>query len=299
MHGHGIAGAIWVVSRRATFWLASLAWLSVSAMPEARADLLPAAATVNVTFGGLGTGSSGGAPAIAAYDNVGSGCAASVGSGFSSPCGEPINPAGPAVVAYSSTLQSGGLIDFSAFAQLGYEVQIDGPAMSNIPVIMGGNLVAAVATVLNPTGGSANSIAQLNIFDASQRTILETADACSGIMGGCASVFPTTCITDCSSVSVDTIALVNSGDLIMVTLNASASLAGAHSAAATVDPFFKIDPTFPLADEFSIVLSPGIGNPIPSSVPEPSSLTLFAAAVAELGVIRRRRHQPGAYNGSH
>ena len=134
---------------------------------------------------------------------------------------------------------------------------------------------------MNPTGGSANSIAQLNIFDASQRTILETADACSGIMGGCASVFPTTCITDCSSVSVDTIALVNSGDLIMVTLNASASLAGAHSAAATVDPFFKIDPTFPLADEFSIVLSPGIGNPIPSErVPEPSSLTLFAAAVA-------------------
>jgi hypothetical protein len=66
---------------------------------------------------------------------------------------------------------------------------------------------------------------------------------------------------------------------------------GAGIATATVDPYVAIDPTFPLADEFSLVFSPYIGNEVitePSNIDEPSGLILMSGAMVAFAVVRRR-----------
>jgi len=60
---------------------------------------------------------------------------------------------------------------------------------------------------------------------------------------------------------------------------------------ATIDPYIMIDPSFPLASEFSLAFSPYIGNDLigAASVPEPGTLTLFGGALLALFSVRRRR----------
>ena len=57
----------------------------------------------------------------------------------------------------------------------------------------------------------------------------------------------------------------------------SAGGIGAEAAFASVDPVIFIDPAFPDASRYSILVSPGVGNESPSNpVPEPSGLALVA-----------------------
>jgi hypothetical protein len=63
---------------------------------------------------------------------------------------------------------------------------------------------------------------------------------------------------------------------------------GAGSASAIVDPYVTIDPSFPLADEFSLVFSPYIGNSLaaPAAVPEPSALVLMSSGIIAFAAAR-------------
>ena len=54
---------------------------------------------------------------------------------------------------------------------------------------------------------------------------------------------------------------------------------------ATADPSFEIDPSFPYADDFALVYSPGFAS---AAVPEPSSLLLLALGAPLTLVLRRR-----------
>ncbi len=67
------------------------------------------------------------------------------------------------------------------------------------------------------------------------------------------------------------------------------ALAGSNngSATASADPSFFIDPSFALAQDYSIILSPGIGNPAP--VPEPGEWALMLSGIGLLGFIATRR----------
>jgi hypothetical protein len=64
-----------------------------------------------------------------------------------------------------------------------------------------------------------------------------------------------------------------------------------ESARAFADPFIYIDPAFPNANLYSIIVSPGVGNapdaPL-ASVPEPATLVLVSSVVGVLGLMRRR-----------
>ena len=68
------------------------------------------------------------------------------------------------------------------------------------------------------------------------------------------------------------------------------------SAIAYIDPVISIDPSFAAIDpnyqqDYSIILSAGIGNS-PASVPEPSSSALLAAGLIGTATVLRRRRRP-------
>jgi hypothetical protein len=66
------------------------------------------------------------------------------------------------------------------------------------------------------------------------------------------------------------------GDTYRITIQAALIDQAFGDISASIDPFFSIDPSVSLGDEYSFSFSDGIGNS-PASVPEPSSLDVFAA----------------------
>jgi hypothetical protein len=70
---------------------------------------------------------------------------------------------------------------------------------------------------------------------------------------------------------------------IMVTLNAESWIQPFGDAIAYADPVFNIDPTFAQANQFSIVLSDGIGNSLAAPGPTPGAGLLSLAFLGFLG----------------
>jgi hypothetical protein len=67
----------------------------------------------------------------------------------------------------------------------------------------------------------------------------------------------------------------------------------ANSGEAYADPHFYIDPSTPDAADYSIMLSPGVGNGLPG-VPEPAAWVLMIVGVGGVGAALRRSNRKAA-----
>jgi len=67
---------------------------------------------------------------------------------------------------------------------------------------------------------------------------------------------------------------------------------------ALIDPHIFIDPSFPFANDFAIVLSPNIIT-AGATVPEPASALLLGPAAVGLGLLTLRRRRPSARVDDH
>lgn len=76
------------------------------------------------------------------------------------------------------------------------------------------------------------------------------------------------------------------------------SIFNTGNASATADPIFTIDSGFALSNQFSVVMSPGVGNSPVSSVPESSTWAMMMLGFAGIGFAAYRQKQKGAFKCS-
>jgi PEP-CTERM motif len=87
---------------------------------------------------------------------------------------------------------------------------------------------------------------------------------------------------------------VPTGTLIEVELAVSADAgdaSGFQFGSAYLDPYFSIDPSNPNADQYSILVSPGIGNSPISGAPEPSTWAMLLLGFAGLNFAGYRKRK--------
>lgn len=161
--------------------------------------------------------------------------------------------------------------------QLSYQFEFVGPTThATIPVFVSGT---------GSTGGSATGQAS---FSSLQSSILITGPNLSAIFQEVSGTGAP------GSFILDQLAGLTPNSIYTVTLNVMGSADAAIGTAsffATVDPIFTIDPTFADADQYSIFLSPNVGNVV-TSVPEPPTWAMMIVGLLGIGLFARRRQPP-------
>lgn len=159
----------------------------------------------------------------------------------------------------------GDSIQSNALAQLNYDFEVvGGTAGAQVPLIVTVNL----QTRATPHG---NADAIINIF-AAQTVSQEACTGCS----------LTSFVGNITTTAVE-------GEVNGLSLSAESGINATpdpdQSAFASADPMIEVDPSFAGADQYSIVLSPGVANSV-EPTPEPGGLWLLAGGVL-VAVVRR------------
>lgn len=167
----------------------------------------------------------------------------------------------------------------SVTADLSYYFEIVGPSAVSIPIIIDANLSASI--IYNSSGGTgANARFFIQGGGANFIYCVDSDNPNPYNCSGESEVLCSSCVVDLN--------LPPNIEILAESGVAAAALQG-ENAVAIVDPSIYINPIFSLADEYAVLLSPGIGNPPPGSVPEPTSLALLATSLL-LGFVKIGSH---------
>jgi len=166
--------------------------------------------------------------------------------------------------------------DYSGFATLDYSFEVVGGRPGDeVPLLIFSNLFTSI-------GGDAYAFSEIIV--STNSTGLGSVVACQSYGGTCPPDAP-------ANFSGSFGVTVSSGALDDGHLEIEAStnpVLGAATSSASADPLIEIDPGFANAADYSILLSPGVGNAT-SSTPEPGTLILVCCAPLLL-IARRYLH---------
>ena len=169
----------------------------------------------------------------------------------------------------------GPLNGAGALANITYSFEVFGGTPGElVPLIIATNLSAAATSVSHADGFASITV---ETSQGLSQVCVDTGVKCGGV-----TQFSGTLTAGTLSGEVDTLVIeaeANAGD--------SPSF---ESASASADPFIFVDPSFDGANQLSIVVSPGVGNALPTpAVPEPGSIALLGGLVLVLAGYRRRQ----------
>lgn len=172
-----------------------------------------------------------------------------------------------------------GVYSAGALDQLNYSFQVVGGTPGDVvPILIATNLTSSASSFSHAYG-----FAQVLVHTAFG-TGFETV--CTN----------GTCGTSATSFSGAFGWSAISGDIDAISVEAEATSGDspfAEAASASADPFIFIDPSFAGASNYSIVVSPGVGNGVPTTTPEPGTLALAGATLIAMGLWRRSRGAGG------
>ena len=227
--------------------------------------------------GGLGNDQTGGLfPAGPAFCQIGAGTRASVA----------IRPfAFLSAVADAAGIEEDGFDAATAIAEFQYDFSVTGGNPGDpVPVLVLTSLEASVSE--SPDASNANSASAIvALFGLSSvgGTIVSNGPGTFACQSS-----PVDC-TGQDEVDADLALIVPSGSaerVFMQVIVAANSKFHGH-ASAQIDPFIRIDPSFPNAADYEITVAGGVGNVSP--VPEPSVLVLLLASLGGLSTAARLR----------
>jgi hypothetical protein len=163
---------------------------------------------------------------------------------------------------------------------LQYYFEASGPTGVDVPLILTASGAVSQSTV--STGNQAILVA--DIYGGPQIYYIEA----------CTNSFAVSCDGYLSSFSVEAALTVASDTTVSIALTlavaANTGVGGrlTDSQYGYIDPIITIDPTFALANEFTLEFSPGVGN-LEAGVPEPSTSAMLLGGFGGLGYLALRR----------
>jgi hypothetical protein len=193
-----------------------------------------------------------------------------------------------------------GSLTLSPFVSLSVQISTLGVFLNGVH---GGGATAVVRYFFEVTGGNSGDVVPLLIAtNLSTAGTPESGGHSFASLSAFTNSFGTSSVAVCTNESCGTTdssflgilsTRARSGEVgeldLQVSVGSGPSL-NSGFASASADPFIYVDPSFSAASQYSILVSPGVGNGIASaSVPEPGSAGLLALPAGLLLWIAARR----------
>lgn len=190
----------------------------------------------------------------------------------------------PDETAVAAVIGQGGS---TALADIQYYFEAVGPSGISVPII------------LTASGGVTPGLASAN---TAELQLIPPSGGAQLLVSACASALPAgnfcaaNGLTEQPSFSIAAPETITSDAIYSITMDLDISAntlvlpgGGADSQSGFIDPVVTIDPSFSLADEFTLVFSPGVGNTPAGTIPEPSGWQILLVGLAAAAGVQRIR----------